>query len=323
MLDLTRKELEDLVNQTIGQRFEPIHSQIERSSPPSIIGSLLHGVRSVESSILDIAIERIGHRHVPLDWSDLGTLSTDEIIATAMMYSRGVDLLISGCIDAETFGAGQECQELISKTIEIPFVGLGDEIYNSQSALSIVSEMYEQLGGLRERRLVISWGFGSKFSLPNTAHSLVLLAASLGSEIRVVAPPEFSLLKRVIKSAVNRLEDSGGSIEETDQFEGALKNADAVFGLNWASLENFHQPERNADRARDYRDWFISHDILDPKTLFMTEPPIEADLLASTAVINSERNLTLNWFAKRIQALMASISLVMSSYRDGLVRSLL
>ncbi|MFW9846835.1 MAG: hypothetical protein ACFFD6_08815, partial [Candidatus Thorarchaeota archaeon] len=52
-------------------------------------------------------------------------------------------------------------------------------------------------------------------------------------------------------------------------------------------------------------------DTLPPHSIFITEPPVQSELLACPEIIARTTCLTHEWFSKRIEALIASISLLM------------
>jgi hypothetical protein len=62
--------------------------------------------------------------------------------------------------------------------------------------------------------------------------------------------------------------------------------------------------------AADFRDWFLTDDILPKNCLFTSEPPVQTNLLADTSLLESERNLTRLWWQTRIAVLEATIAFV-------------
>jgi ornithine carbamoyltransferase len=199
--------------------------------------------------------------------------------------------------------------EQLGQTLEIPFVSLADDFYAPQSALAVTVGLWERFGSLKGKKIAISWGFGSKYVLPSTAHSLCLMGASLGADIRVISPREFPLLKRVLRETSDRAKKTGATFEEHHDFE-SFEDIDAVYAMNWCRLDDFNRPERNAEHASKYRDWHFTHKVLPPDSQFITNPPVQTELLASRDVIDGENNLTPYLFAWIVQALLASISYV-------------
>ncbi|MEE9353518.1 MAG: hypothetical protein V3U94_03765, partial [Candidatus Thorarchaeota archaeon] len=123
----------------------------------------------------------------------------------------------------------------------------------------------------------------------------------------VAAPPGFSLVRRAVREARKRAKTTSVVIEEIDSFEGAFEDADAVFALNWGRLDNFNHPERNAEDASQFKDWFLTGNMLPKSCLFTTEPPVQDDLIAGGELLQSNRNVTSTWLSRRVAVLAASI----------------
>lgn len=310
MLDLGSDELERLIQDTLRHSDFSSHAVNEEALHATVVGSLFHNVAAQESRILDLTCARLGHHHVELGWDIVSSRAADDILSEVSMLSPAVDLLVTGFIDRETLGAGRSMVEEFPKASLVPVVNLVDEMYSPQSALAVVASFWERLGELRSKRIVISWGFGSVFTLPSTAHSLLMMCTSLGADVKLISPPGFSTLKRVIRGAEQRADGSGSSMEESAELQGSLQNAHAVFALNWCSLDDFNHPERTKERALQFDDWYFTQELLPKDCFFMSEPPLQTDLLVDTRVKESVRNLTPSWYVKRVQALAASMSYV-------------
>jgi len=279
----------------------------DRRKMSRIVGSLLQGVPSIESRVLQLACGRLGYIHVDLGWEDARARSDEDLINEFSMFSSAVDILVAGFIDWETLGAGRAIIEQFAKISGVPMISLADEVFAPQSALGVAASFWERLGGLRGKRIAVCWGFGSKFVLPNTAHSLLLICTSLGADVLLTSPPDFSLLRRVTRDAEGRAKRSGSHFEESADIEESLQVADAVFAANWCRLDDFNHPERYADQASQFREWYFTDENLPSDCVFMSEPPVQSDLLLDTKLQRSDRNLTNGWILKRMQALTASI----------------
>jgi ornithine carbamoyltransferase len=253
MLTLTGDEIEDLIRRAIAHgppQWGDHDGAIKRLD---VIGSLFHNVPSLEARALYVAASRIGSDIVQLGWEDAQSLSTESIKRESIMFSKAVDVLVTGFIDNDTFGAGRRIMEQLGQTLE--------------------------------------------------------MGASLGADIRVISPREFPLLKRVLRETSDRAKKTGATFEEHHDFE-SFEDIDAVYAMNWCRLDDFNRPERNAEHASKYRDWHFTHKVLPPDSQFITNPPVQTELLASRDVIDGENNLTPYLFAWIVQALLASISYV-------------
>ena len=135
----------------------------------------------------------------------------------------------------------------------------------------------------------------------------------LGADIRIIAPKQFPLLNRVIKKADNLGPDSDNSIDHTYEFKGSFDGLDAVFAMNWCCLEQFNHPDRNAEIASALRHWFFTNDTLPARCRFTTQPPAQTDLLADKNLLDSNRNLSQQWWRSRIAVLGSTIKWVLQN----------
>ena len=272
-----------------------------------VVGTFLHNAPAYERAVAQATAARLYSSHVDLSIHRDYALSDDEILSEIAMASSATDLLLTSYTDPQTFGDGRRLTEKLPSVVSKPMISLADDIYAHQSALAELASVRYNLDRIEGRRIVICWGFGSRFVLPRTPHSLLILGAMLGAEMRVAAPPGFSLVRRAVREARRRAKTTSIVIEEVDSFEGAFEDADAVFALNWGRLDNFNHPERNAEDASPFKDWFLTGNMLPKNCLFATEPPVQDDLIAGGELLQSNRNVTPTWLRRRVAVLAASI----------------
>lgn len=280
---------------------------------PLLVGMLFHNEGRYEKGVSEAAAGRLGGTVNQFTRPDSFTLSMQEKLDELSLVANATDILLSAQVNEDTFGNGRSVTELMATETPIDFISLHDDIYAHQSALAVLSAVKSRLGKLDRKRIAISWGFGSRFVLPSTAHSILALAPKLGSDVRVVAPPKFSLLHRVYRDASEMAKKHDSTVEQVDTFEEAFPDVDAIFALNWGSFDNFSHPERNASDARGFEDWYFTSDIMPDNSLFVTEPPVRRELLASTNLLLSKANLTREWLARRVAVLVSTIRFILGT----------
>jgi ornithine carbamoyltransferase len=273
MLTLTGDGIKDLIRRVISYGPPQWVKQDDDIRSLEIIGSLLYNSPPLGTQALQVAAGRIGCSSVRLGWDDVRSTSTESIQREMKMFSKAVDVLLTAFVDTDTFGAGRRLVQQLSQISTIPVVNLADDIYAPQSAIAVLSALWARLGSLKGKKIAVSWGFGSKHVLPSTAHSLCLIGASLGADIRVVCPREFPLLSRVLRETQDRAKISEATFEEHHNFD-SFDDVDAVYAMNWCRLDDFNRPERNSEHASKYRDWHFTNEILSPESLFITNPPV-------------------------------------------------
>ena len=296
-------------------------TQFEKEAEQQIVlGKMLYGATSHDHKICNLVAAHLGMQAVDLSWVDVGLKDSATLLDELRMNSEVVDLLITAFSSHETFGDGRRLTTKFPQSSDVPVISLHDDFYDWQSSLSQIFGFQKQLGDLRGKQIVVNWAFGSSFLSPAIAHSFVIASALLGANIRVVAPPEFSLLNRARKKAKEITEEAGSKFEETSVFADAFGDADAVFTLNWFRLDDFNHPERNSKFVDKYKDWYMAPEILSRSCFFSTEPPLQIGVTLSPELAQDPRNLSGSWLARRVHVLAATIAHVLrESMNEGIV----
>ena len=288
--------------------FVPMANEIAGNK---VLGKMFHGAARLDTPICDMAAARLGIHSVDLSWVNVSTTESMMLLDEVRMASEAVDLLATIFSGHETFGDGRKLTKKFPESSAVPVISLHDDFYDWQSALSHLHGFQRALGTLQKKQVVISWGFGTSFNSPAMAHSLIITSALLGANVRIVAPPEFSLLNRVRRKTKEIVTEEGSSFEETTEFDDSFKDADAVFSLNWLRLNDFNHPERNMQYASKYREWYLTTDLLPKRCIFSTEPPLQPDLMLSPDLVQDPRNISHAWLNRRVQLLAATIVYVL------------
>ncbi|MGY5854569.1 MAG: hypothetical protein RTU92_13455 [Candidatus Thorarchaeota archaeon] len=274
------------------------------------IGLMLHGSPEYEREIAKLFAVKSNWNIVELNLNLRESI--DEILSRIEMVTSPLDMLLTSVIDYHTFGAGRELTKKMAKQSNSPLVNIRDDIYGNLPGLSALLAIKRRLGSLQGKRIAVSWTFGSQFVLPSTAHTLVLSAAMVGADVKIVAPDKFPLMRRVVREA-----GEYSNVETVDVFEGAYQGVDAIVPINWCRIDDFMHPERNREHALEYRDWFLAESNIDDSTVVVTEPPIQYDLSMSREIAVSNRNLTRDWYNLRISTLAATTFLTSCESTDG------
>jgi ornithine carbamoyltransferase len=273
-----------------------------------VAGRIFHGESPLETQVTDIAAARLGQKIVDLGWTNVETMSTEAMLDDVRMSSEAADLLLTAFSSSDTFGEGRILTNQFAQASRVPLVSLHDDIYAWQDALTTLLGLESRLGGVSGKQVVVTWGFGTSFVNPAPAHSLLIAALAFGANVRLVTPPEFSFLNRVRRVARDTSMCSNVLFEEDNEFEGAFKDADAVFALNWLRLDDFSHPERNQTHAKEFKNWFVDEDTISERCIFSTVPPAQSGLLASKKILESDRNITPFWLKHRVISLAATIA---------------
>ncbi len=316
LLDLDAASIEEILLRS-AEYAEGQAGVADRLGGIGPVASLFQGPCYWEEQIVQVVSTRLGRPVARLRWPEGITLSDEECLEFLSEIGEPLQLLLTTFVDLETFGAGRALLEKAAGRTETSLINLRDDVYAHISALAHLSVMHQTIGSLRGKRIVIGWGFGSRFELPSTVHSLLTTAPILGMNVRLVCPPEFAPLRRVVKQAHTLASRNSTEMVELRDMDEALSGADAVILLNWCCLDHFNDLERNQEIALSYKDWFLSQDRLPPGCFFITQPPAQTDLIATEDCLRDKRNLTPKWFGAGVAVLCSLIERLGKSEVSG------
>ena len=201
-----------------------------------LVGRLLHGEAPYERSVTEMSAARLNQRIADLGWTNAESMSSESMMDYVRMSSESVDLMLAAFSSSETFGEGRILTHEFANESRVPFISLHDDIYAWQDALTSLLGLESRLGTLSGKQVVVTWGFGSAFTNPRSAHSFMIAALAFGANVRLVTPSKFSFLNRVCRVARDTSACCNVLYEEEHEFEGSLRDADAVFSLNWMRI---------------------------------------------------------------------------------------
>jgi ornithine carbamoyltransferase len=144
-------------------------------------------------------------------------------------------------IVARTFA--QATVDELARHAGIPVVNALSDHEHPCQALADFFTLWER--GIDVRRVKLGWiGDGN-----NVSHSLMLLAALVGTEIALAVPPGYEPDPRVLETA----RAWGGRITVTDDVPAAVRDADAIYTDVWTSMGQEAERERRLEAFSRYQ----------------------------------------------------------------------
>jgi N-acetylornithine carbamoyltransferase len=120
----------------------------------------------------------------------------------------------------------------------------------------------ERLGDPAGKRFVLHWAWHPKPLPTAVPASAAIAAAHLGMDV-VIARPEGYDLDPDDYAAIRRVSAArGGSLAITDDLDGAIAGAHAVYAKSWGALSHFGRPDDERVLRADKRDWILTADRL-------------------------------------------------------------
>jgi ornithine carbamoyltransferase len=184
----------------------------------------------------EVGMAQLGGASVYLSAPDVGLGTRESIPDVARNLGRWVDV-----IAARTFA--QATVDELARYAGIPVVNALSDLEHPCQALADFFTLWER--GHDLQRLRLAWiGDGN-----NVCHSLILLAALVGTEMIVAVPPGFEPEARILETA----RAWGGRVTVTADVREAATDADALYTDTWISMGHEAQREQRLEAFGRYQ----------------------------------------------------------------------
>jgi ornithine carbamoyltransferase len=237
----------------------------------------------------EVGMTQLGGHAVYLSMQDIGLGKRESVSDVAQNLSRWVD-----GIAARTF-AHQTAEEL-SKHSSLPVINALSDHEHPCQALADLLTLQERGNGLSGFRLAYV-GDGN-----NVCHSLMLLAAKLGMEMRVATPKGYEPKAAVLRRSEELARESGGSVLLTDDPALAVAQADAVYTDVWVSMGDEHEAEERAEVFRPYQVNGALFGLAKPTAVAMHCLPAHRGDEITGEVVDGPRSVVLEQAENRLHA---------------------
>lgn len=147
----------------------------------------------------------------------------------------------------------------------------------------------------------------------NVAHSLLLTAACLGSNIRIATPAGYGPNAEIVSDAQEIASQTGAVIELVSDPHEAVAGADAVYTDAWASMGQEHEAEK---RARIFPPYQLNQALAAeaaPHAVFMHCLPAHRGEEITDEVMDSERSVVFEQAENRLHVQKAILYLLLGS----------
>jgi N-acetylornithine carbamoyltransferase len=189
--------------------------------------------------------------------------TVEHIIEAARVLGRYADALA-----VRTFPKGNDWTiERQDRTIrnfaqycDKPVINLESSRRHPCQGLADALTMREHLGETQGKRFVLMWAWHPKALPTAVPASAALAAAHLGMQITVARPPGYDLDPDDYSAIRSLASLRGGGLEFTDDLDGAVDGAHAVYAKAWGSLLHFGNPDAERSWRDGKRDWRLTAD---------------------------------------------------------------
>ena len=234
----------------------------------------------------EAGMTQLGGHAVHLATSDVGVGTRESVGDVARNLDRWVDAIM-----VRTFG--HAVAEEIAAAAAIPVINALTDLEHPCQALADLFTLHERFGALDG--LVLAFvGDGN-----NVYHSLALLGARLGLEVRLAHPPGHGPDGAIVDRAREIAGGAGRIVVESDP-AAVVRSADVVYTDAWASMGQEADAERRRTEFARYRVDEALLSAAGPTTLVMHCLPAHRGEEISSDVLDGPRSLVLEQAENRL-----------------------
>jgi ornithine carbamoyltransferase len=197
----------------------------------------------------------------------------------------------------------------------IPVINALSDVEHPCEALADYFTLKEKFDDLRGLRLAYV-GDGN-----NVAHSLLLTAACLGSNIIIACPPGYEPKPEIVGRALVIAARTGATIEITNDPMAAVAGADAVYTDVWASMGQEHESEQRRVIFAPYQVNESLMALAEPHAVFMHCLPAHRGEEVSAGVMDSPQSIAFDQAENRLHVQKAILLLLLGGARQFSARS--
>jgi ornithine carbamoyltransferase len=237
----------------------------------------------------EVAMNTLGGQAIFVDQSGSLLGERESLADIARNLERWVDVVVLRTFSHDTVAG-------IARHAHVPVINALSDREHPCQALADLLTLQERFGSLQGLRIAFI-GDGN-----NVAHSLMLGAALTGANFVIASPEGYGPDESIVALARQFAEETGSTIECTNDPVQAATGADAVYTDVWASMGQ----EAEADeRARIFSPFQVNADLMakaSPDAIFMHCLPAHRGLEVTDEVLDSAQSVVFDQAENRLHA---------------------
>jgi ornithine carbamoyltransferase len=246
----------------------------------------------------EVAMTQMGGHAIYLQPADIGLGTREPVKDVARNLSRWCEIIMARTFRHETITE-------LAAFADVPVINALSDREHPCQALADFLTISEYKATIKDRKLAYV-GDGN-----NVAHSLMLLAAKMGTHFCLGCPEGYEPLPEIVARAGQIAAETGGSIVITHDPVAAVKKADAVYTDVWTSMG---QEEERAERLRVFPPYQVNAELMrqaKPGALIMHCLPAHRGEEITDEVIESPQSVVVDQAENRLHAQKAVLALTL------------
>jgi len=236
---------------------------------------------------------------------------------TAKAMSRFCDGIGIRLLDDEIkyYGHGDEVMRKFVEHGDVPIINMASDINHPCQSLTDIYTMHEKLGGVKGKKIVITWAYSPWVRGRCSVQGTALISAMYGMDVVVANPPGFDLDPKVTQTCKDLASKCGGTFEIVHDMDKALDGATVVFPRNWFTGNRYDiGKEEELKLAQKYMDWCYTAErqkkLCDPGYLLQCMP-VDRGYEADPEVCDNDLSWIYDQAENRLHTQKAILTLTM------------
>jgi ornithine carbamoyltransferase len=214
------------------------------------------------------------------------------------------------------WGIGNRYLNEVAAASRVPVLNMQCDRYHPFQVLADLLTIKEKLGDPRRRTITVSWAYAKSYQKPmSVPQDLVLLASRFGMNVRLVHPPEYTLLPDIVEQAKDNARRSGGTLELMDDFDAGMAGSDVVYAKSWGPLLVAKSDDEGAAIGARYTDWIADERriaLASLDAIYMHPLPADRNVEVADAVIDGPHSVVYDEAENRLHVQKAVMALTMA-----------
>ncbi len=214
------------------------------------------------------------------------------------------------------WGVGNGYIRDVAAASRVPVLNMQCDQFHPHQALADLMTMIERFGDVRGRTATVSWAYASSYQKPiSVPQSLVTLLPRFGMNVRLVHPPEFSLMPDVVEQAKENAHRAHVGFEVLHDFDDGMRGTDVVYAKSWGALLTTTDETEGKAIIDKYADWITDErrmSLASDDAVYMHPLPADRNVEVADAVIDGPRSAVYDQAENRLHGQKAVMALTMS-----------
>ncbi|MCS7310593.1 MAG: ornithine carbamoyltransferase [Armatimonadetes bacterium] len=188
----------------------------------------------------EAAMVQLGGHAIYLSPNEIGLGKRESVADVARNLERWCQVIMARVFSHQTLVE-------LAENANVPVINALSDLEHPCQALADFQTLIEHKGEAKGKHLVFV-GDGN-----NVAHSLMLLAAKLGTHFTIACPEGYEPNERILSSAREIASATGSLITVMRDPKEAVRTADAIYTDVWASMGQEHEAEQRRQVFQPYQ----------------------------------------------------------------------